>query len=276
MNLPKIVSHDEWLGARKRLLAKEKDFTRARDGLNTERRRLPMVRIDKEYVFGGPDGKATLFDLFDGRRQLIVYHFMFDPARDAGCEGCSIVVDNIGHLAHLHARDTSLVLVSRAPLPKLLAYQKRMGWTVPWYSSYGSEFNYDFNVTGDESVAPVEYNYRDQAELLAMGHDGTGEGHGLSAFLCGEADVCHTYSTYARGTDLLNSTFNYLDLTALGRQEPWEEPPGRSWLPASGWWWRRHDEYEQDINNSRSMPWVTSHLMPSAGPHAPNHTVRRS
>jgi predicted dithiol-disulfide oxidoreductase (DUF899 family) len=242
MNLPKIVSHDEWLVARKRLLAKEKDFTRARDRLNAERRRLPMVRIDKEYVFDGPDGKATLFDLFDGRRQLIVYHFMFDPAWDAGCEGCSIVVDNIGHLAHLHARDTSLVLVSRAPLPKLLAYQKRMGWTVRWCSSYGSEFNYDFHVTGDESVAPVEYNYRDQAELLAMGDDGTGEGHGLSAFLRGEADVFHTYSTYARGTDLLNSTFNYLDLTALGRQEPWEEPPGRSWLPASGWWWRRHDD----------------------------------
>jgi predicted dithiol-disulfide oxidoreductase (DUF899 family) len=242
MNLPKIVSHDEWLVARKRLLAKEKDFTRARDRLNAERRRLPMVRIDKEYVFDGPDGKATLFDLFDSRRQLIVYHFMFDPAWDAGCEGCSIVVDNIGHLAHLHARDTSLVLVSRAPLPKLLAYQKRMGWTVRWCSSYGSEFNYDFHVTGDESVAPVEYNYRDQAELLAMGDDGTGEGHGLSAFLRGEADVFHTYSTYARGTDLLNSTFNYLDLTALGRQEPWEEPPGRSWLPASGWWWRRHDD----------------------------------
>src|SRR6266516_1344531 len=252
MNLPKIVSHDEWLVARKRLLAKEKDFTRARDRLNAERRRLPMVRIDKEYVFDGPDGKATLFDLFDGRRQLIVYHFMFDPAWDAGREGCSIVVDNIGHLAHLHARDTSLVLVSRAPLPKLLAYQKRMGWTVPWYSSYGSEFNYDFHVTGDESVAPVEYNYRDQPELLAMGDDVTGEGHGLSAFLRGEADVFHTYSTYARGTDLLNSTFNYLDLTALGRQEPWEEPPGRSWLPASGWWWRRHDEYEQEINDSRS------------------------
>jgi predicted dithiol-disulfide oxidoreductase (DUF899 family) len=252
MNLPKVVSHDEWLVARKRLLAKEKDFTRARDRLNAERRRLPMVRIDKEYVFDGPDGKATLFDLFDGRRQLIVYHFMFDPAWDAGCEGCSIVVDNIGHLAHLHARDTSLVLVSRAPLPKLLAYQKRMGWTVRWCSSYGSEFNYDFHVTGDESVAPVEYNYRDQAELLAMGDDGTGEGHGLSAFLRGEADVFHTYSTYARGTDLLNSTFNYLDLTALGRQEPWEEPPGRSWLPASGWWWRRHDEYEQEINDSRN------------------------
>jgi predicted dithiol-disulfide oxidoreductase (DUF899 family) len=120
MNLPKIVSPDEWLGARKRLLAKEKDFTRARDGLNAERRRLPMVRVDKEYVFNGPDGKATLFD---GRRQVIVHHFMFDPAWDAGCEGRSIVVDNIGHLAHLHARDTSLVLVSRAPLPELLAYQ---------------------------------------------------------------------------------------------------------------------------------------------------------
>jgi predicted dithiol-disulfide oxidoreductase (DUF899 family) len=244
MNLPRVVSRDEWVAARKRLLVKEKEFTRARDRLNAERRRLPMVRIDKEYVFDGPDGKSTLLDLFAKRRQLIVYHFMFDPAWDAGCEGCSILVDNVGHLAHLHARDTSLVLVSRAPLPKLLAYQKRMGWTVPWYSSHGSDFNYDFHVTLDESVTAVEYNYRTRAELLQLGEDASGgEGHGVSAFLRDGTAVFHTYSTYARGTDLLNGTFNYLDLTALGRQEPWEEPPGRSWLPASGWWWRRHDEY---------------------------------
>jgi predicted dithiol-disulfide oxidoreductase (DUF899 family) len=249
VDLPEIVSREEWVAARKRLLVQEKKFTRARDRLNTERRRLPMVRIDKEYVFRAPEGKATLLDLFDGRRQLIVYHFMFDPDWDAGCEGCSILVDNIGHLAHLHARDTSLVLVSRAPLPKLLAYQKRMGWIMPWYSSYGSDFNYDFHVTLDESVAPVEYNYRDKAELPRMGDDATGEGHGLSAFLRDGTAIFHTYSTYARGTDLLNNTFNYLDLTALGRQEPWEEPSGRSWLPANGWWWRRHDEYEQETND---------------------------
>lgn len=253
MNLPKAVSRDEWAAARKQLLVKEKEFTRARDRLNAERRRLPMVRIDKAYVFDGPDGKSTLLDLFAERRQLLVYHFMFDPAWDAGCQGCSLLVDNIGHLAHLHARDSSLVLVSRAPLPKLLSYQKRMGWTVPWYSSYDSGFNYDFHVTLDESVAPVEYNYRDKAELSATGDDATGEGPGVSVFLRDGTDVFHTYSTYARGTDLLNGTFNYLDLTPLGRQEPWEEPRGRSWLPAGGWWWRRHDEYEQEpASTSRS------------------------
>ncbi|WP_028921709.1 DUF899 domain-containing protein [Pseudonocardia acaciae] len=241
-NLPTSVSREVWVAARKRLLAREKEFTRARDELNAERRRLPMVRIDKEYVFEGTEGRVTLADLFDGRRQLIVYHFMFDPSWDAGCQGCSLLVDNIGHPAHLHARDTSLVLVSRAPLATLLPFKERMGWTVPWYSSYGGDFNYDFHVTLDESVAPVEYNY----EPLA-GNEAHGEGPGISVFLrdgSDGGDVFHTYSTYARGTDLLNGTFNYLDLTPLGRQEPWEEPPGRSHLPDGVWWWRLHDEYE--------------------------------
>jgi predicted dithiol-disulfide oxidoreductase (DUF899 family) len=158
MNDPPVVSRNEWLAARRDLLAAEEEFTRQRDALNAERRKLPMVEIDKEYIFRGPDGQASLLDLFGGRGQLLIYHFMFDPDLDEGCESCSFLADGIGHLAHLHARDTTLALVSRAPLPKLEAFRQRMGWTVPWYSSYGSDFNYDFHVTLDPAVAPVEYN----------------------------------------------------------------------------------------------------------------------
>ena len=172
---PKVVSRDEWLAVRRKLLAKEKELTRHRDALNAERRRLPMVEVDKDHVFEDPNGQASLLDLFDGRRQLIVYHFMFEPGApppgksgepyDEGCSGCSFMVDNIGHLAHLHARDTSLVLVSRAPLAKIGPFKARMGWIVPWYSSFGSDFNYDFQATTDEAVAPVEYNYQNKATL---------------------------------------------------------------------------------------------------------------
>ena len=182
---PQIVSRDEWLVARKVLLAKEKELTRHRDALNAERRQLPMVEIDKAYLFEGPDGKASLLDLFEGRRQLIIYHFMFDPSCDEGCPMCSFLADNIGHLAHLHARDTSLVLVSRAPLAKIEPFKARMGWTVPWYSSFGSDFNYDFHATTDEAVMPVEYNYRDRATLEALGqtYRVKGEQPGVSVFL---------------------------------------------------------------------------------------------
>jgi predicted dithiol-disulfide oxidoreductase (DUF899 family) len=244
MTLPRVVSRDEWLSARKELLAKEKELTRHRDAVNAARRRLPMVRLDKEYVFEGPSGKASLLDLFDGRSQLIVYHFMFDPSWDEGCPSCSFLVDNIGHLAHLHARKTSLALVSRATLAKIEPYKKRMGWRLPWYSSFGSDFNYDFHVTLDEAVAPVEYNYRNKTELLTRGESyfTEGESHGLSAFLRDGSNLFHTYSTYARGADLLAGTYNYLDLTALGRQEDWEEPPGRSDGPFMAWL-RRHDKY---------------------------------
>ena len=151
------------------LLAREKELTRHRDAVNTERRRLPMVRIEKDYVFEGTAGRARLLDLFGERRQLIVYHFMFDPSWDEGCLSCSFLVDNIGHLSHLHARKTSVALVSRAPLAKIESFEKRMGWTVPWYSSFGSDFNYDFHVTMDEAVAPVEYNYKGKAELVRKG-----------------------------------------------------------------------------------------------------------
>src|ERR1044072_7900405 len=146
MKLPPVVSASEWQAARDELLAKEKEATRARDALAAERRRLPMVEIDKRYVFEGPDGNASLHDLFEGRRQLILYHFMFGPNRDAGCDGCSMFVDQIGHLAHLHARDTSFALVSRAPIGKIDSYRKRMGWTIPWVSSFRNDFNVDFGV----------------------------------------------------------------------------------------------------------------------------------
>jgi predicted dithiol-disulfide oxidoreductase (DUF899 family) len=203
-----------------------------------------MVRIEKEYVFEGPAGKVRLLNLFDDRRQLIVYHFMFDSSWEEGCPNCSFVVDNIGHPAHLHARDTSLVLISRAPLAKIQRFKKRMGWTVPWYSSFGSDFNYDFHVTLDEAVVPVEYNYRGKAELLQKGeaYFTQGEAHGLSVFLPDGHNVFHTYSNYARGTDLLAGTYNYLDLTPLGRQEDWEEPSGRSNSPFLAWV-RHYDKY---------------------------------
>jgi predicted dithiol-disulfide oxidoreductase (DUF899 family) len=237
-----VVSRDEWLKARKKLLAHEKEVTRLRDEVNAERRRLPMVEIDKEYLFEGPDGEAHLVDLFEGRRQLIVYHFMFDPTWDEGCPSCSFIIDNVGHLSHLHARDTSFAAISRAPIEKLEAYKRRMGWTIPWYSSYGSEFNYDFHVTLDPAVAQVEYNFKRQDEA-PDGAEWPMEGHGVSAFLREDDRVFHTYSSYARGAELLVGTYNWLDLTALGRQEDWEQPPGRSDGGAQSWL-RRHDEYD--------------------------------
>ena len=230
MSLPRVVSREEWLAARKELLEKEKKVTRIRDDLNADRRRLPMVQIEKDYVFEGPDGRATLLDLFEGRRQLIVDHYMFDPSWDDGCPSCAGRVDQYGNLDHLHARDTTIAVVSRAPLAKIEPFKQRMGWTFPWYSSYGSDFNYDFHVTLDESVAPIEYNYRDRAELEQAGFpsDMTGELHGTSAFLRDGARVFHTYSTYGRGTEQVGGTHYYLDMTALGRQEDWEEPRGRA------------------------------------------------
>src|ERR1700694_5593252 len=158
----RIVSRDQWLAERKKLLAHEKALTKQRDRVNAERRRLPMVRIEKDYVFDGPNGKQSLKALFDGRRQLIVYHFMFDPAWDKGCSGCTGYVDALGDLSMLNDRDTTFVLISRAPLAKLQAYQATKGWGVPWYSSFGSDFNYDFHVTLDSKVAPIEFNYRDK------------------------------------------------------------------------------------------------------------------
>jgi predicted dithiol-disulfide oxidoreductase (DUF899 family) len=238
VSLPDVVSRDEWVAARKALLEHEKELTHRRDALNAERRRLPMVEIDEPYVFEGRDGPATLLDLFVGRRQLMVGHFMFDPSWDEGCPSCSAAADEIsdGLLAHLHARDTTFVEVSRAPIAKLLAFQAVKGWTFPWYSSYGSSFNYDFHVTLDECVAPVEYNYRTPAEHERAGtayylqRDRPIEEPGLSCFLRDDDRVFHTYSTFARGVEALGGSDAWLDLTALGRQEEWEEPRGRATL----------------------------------------------
>lgn len=260
MNLPNVVSPQEWLAARKELLAKEKELTKARDAVNAERRRLPMVRIDKGYVFEGPQGRATLLDLFEGRNQLIVDHAMWlfdvdeegnETPRDVGCPSCSSRLDNIGHLAHLHARGTTLAVVSRAPLDKIEPFKRRMGWTFPWYSSHGSDFNYDFHVTVDERVAPVMLNYREVDELARVGIHWSparrGDYPGLSAFLRDGDSVFHTYSTYARGTEQTGGTNYFLDLTALGRQEDWEEPKGRATglgAQAGSAELRYHDEYD--------------------------------
>jgi predicted dithiol-disulfide oxidoreductase (DUF899 family) len=231
MSDPQVVSRDEWLAARVQLLAKEKEFSRQRDALNAERRRLPMVEIDKEYVFEGAEGKRTLLDLFEGRRQLVTYHFMWLFNEGRGCPACSFVTANMPPVAHLHARDTSLAVVSRGQWADIDAYRARLGLTMPWYSSYGSDFNYDFHVSIDENVTPVEYNYK-QAEQLERENvawrNWSGEQPGVSAFLRQGDRVFHTYSAYSRGLDILINAHNYLDLTALGRQEAWEEPKGRS------------------------------------------------
>ena len=173
MSLPRIATREEWLAARKELLAKEKALTRQRDALNAERRNLPMVEIEKDYVFDGADGAVRLIDMFHGRPQLIIYHFMFDPEWEDGCPSCTAGTDELsaGFFAHLHTRDTSYAMVSRAPLAKLERWQAKRGWDIPWYSSFGTDFNYDFGVTIDESVTPGEYNYRAKAEFQAMGSE---------------------------------------------------------------------------------------------------------
>jgi len=231
MNLPPVVTQAEWQAARDELLVKEKEATRARDRLAAERRRLPMVLIDKEYVFDGPNGKATLLDLFEGRRQLLLYNFMFGPNQDVGCNGCSMFVDQIGHLAHLHARDTSLVLVSRAPIEKIEPYRRRMGWSIPWYSSFESDFNVDQGVSPEE---PQVDAYQD------------GESFGLSVFFRDGGRVYRTYFTSGRGVEALGSVWTFLDLTPQGRQEDWEDSPEGYPQTKPYEWWRRHDEYEQD------------------------------
>ena len=252
LNLPDVVSRDEWISARKALLAREKEHTRATDALAAERRRLPMVAIDREYRFTGPEGEVTLLDLFEGRGQLLVYHAMWLYDKGRMCPSCAAFLDQIGHLSHLHARGTSFAVVTRAPLAELEKWKARLGWDFPWYSSEGSDFNFDFHVTLDESVTPLEYNYTPRAELEAKGMP-IGEWEqpfdmpGISAFLRVGDDVFHTYSTYARGGDRLGFISTFLDLTALGRQEEWEEPKGRATAlgaPAGSAGVRYHDEYE--------------------------------
>jgi predicted dithiol-disulfide oxidoreductase (DUF899 family) len=228
MAFPEVVTREEWLAARKRLLELEKRATRERDALNAERRRLPMVRVEQDYRFAGPGGQVTLAGLFGDSSQLIVQHVMFGPDWDAACPGCTAFIDEVadGLLTHLRSRDTTFVLVSRAPLDKLEKYQAAKGWTVPWYSSYGSDFNYDFQVTADKERLPLIYNYREEPDMLGDG-DST-EVPGVSCFLRDGDQVFYTYSTWARGTDVIGSAYSLLDLTALGRQEDWEEPKGRA------------------------------------------------
>lgn len=235
LDLPELASRDLWLRARKELLEREKALTRERDALNAARRRLPMVEVTTDYRFHGPDGELTLVELFEGRLQLIVQHVMFAPDWELPCRHCSAAVDEIGrgHLNHLHALSTTFALVSRAPHEKLAAFHERMGWRMPWYSSGPGRFNYDFGVTLDPSVAPVEYNYRTAEELATAGteiplsSDQPIEMPGISCFLRVGDRVFHTYSTYARGAEI-GGSYHLLDLTALGRQEPWEEPKGRA------------------------------------------------
>lgn len=224
---PPITTPDDWRQARKVLLAREKEATRTRDAVSAARRRLPMVRIAQDYTFNGPNGTVRLVDLFEGRRQLIVYHFMFDPAWEQGCSGCTGFVNALGDLSMLAERDTTMVLIARAPLEKLERYKAAKGWTLPWLSSYGSEFNYDFHVTQDANHRPIEYNYLDQAELDARGEHYflAGESHGLSVFFRLGAEVFHTYSTYARGVEGLTDAYSLLDVTPYGRQEDWEDSP---------------------------------------------------
>ena len=234
MSLPQIVSPEQWLAARRELLAREKEMTRARDALNADRRRLPMVRVDQEYAFEGPGGTVGLGNLFGGQRQLIVQHVMFDPAWDDGCSSCSAAIDELspGLIEHLRVRDTAFALVSRAPLAKIESYRQRRGWPFAWYSSFGSDFNYDFHVSLDPAVAPVQFNYRQPDELTGAGLgwilDGPSEQPGYSCFLRDGEELFHTYSTFGRGTEQLGGGYAFLDMTALGRQEEWEEPKGRT------------------------------------------------
>ncbi|MFG2040111.1 DUF899 domain-containing protein [Dactylosporangium sp. NPDC048998] len=222
MTLPEIVSRDEWLAARRALLQEEKEARRRLDRINADRRRLPMVRIDKPYRFQGSSGEVRLGDLFEWRPQLIVQHVMFDPGWDDACPSCTASVDEIAPalLRHLANRSTTFALVSRAPYVKIADYRERRGWRIPWYSSYGDDFNFDFDVSFDEAVKPPVYNYRSLPMVESP------ELPGFSCFLADGGEIYHTYSTYARGTDF-GGAYALLDLTALGRQEQWEEPKGR-------------------------------------------------
>ena len=226
MDTTQVVSPQEWSAARKQLLAREKEATRAKDAADAARRELPVTEVTKDYIFTGPGGRVSLPGLFDGRRQLITYHFMWRheqsgfPGEDQGCPTCSFLVDSIGDLSHLHACDTTLVLVSRAPIASIERFRKRMGWQVPWYSSADSDFNYDFHVSFDEDKVPLEYNYKDketlerEAPYIRSGADGPG----VSVFLREGDRVFHTYSAYERGLDILLGTYRWLELTPLGRQ----------------------------------------------------------
>lgn len=229
----KTVSKEKWGEARKQLLVKEKEFTRLRDELSQQRRDLPWEVVSKEYVFDGPDGKQTLSELFDGRSQLVVYHFMFGPDWEAGCPHCSKWADSFnGGIAHLNQRDVTMVAVSRAPCGKLEAYRKRMGWNFKWVSSFESDFNFDYHV----SFTPEEVARKEAFYNFAMQDPHSSEREGVSVFYKDSTgSVFHTYSTYARGIDMLSVDYQYLDLVPKGRDEAGRGP----------FWVRRHDEYDK-------------------------------
>jgi predicted dithiol-disulfide oxidoreductase (DUF899 family) len=227
-----IVSHDAWIEARTALLQKEKDFTKLRDELSQARRALPLEEVTKEYVLTGPDGPESLADVFAGRSQLIVYHFMYPEDWDDGCKHCSFWADNFDPIVvHLNALDVTMVAVSISPIAKLEAYRRRMGWSFRWLSAHGSDFSHDLGVsfTPEEAAEGASFNYR-------MQKIGLTEREGMSVFFKGgDGRIFHTYSAYARGIDILNTAYNYLDTTPLGRQEG----DGRG----NQWWVQRHDEY---------------------------------
>ena len=236
MTLPEIVGRTEWVAARTALLAREKAFTQERDRMNADRRRLPMVEITKDYALQGPEGVVGLADLFDGRPQLIVYHFMFHPEWEDGCPSCTAGTDELspGLLEHLAVRDTSYAMVSRAPLEKLERWKATRGWDVRWYSSSGTDFNEDFGVTIDASRGFDSYNYRSLDDYAAMGQASMKTAEqpydmpGRSCFLRVDDRIFLTYQQFARGLESTGGSYYFLDLTALGRQEDWEEPHGRS------------------------------------------------
>lgn len=231
----RIVSKDEWLAARSALLKKEKEFTVLRDKLGRQQRDMPWVSVDKEYLFVGPNGKQTLSDLFDGRTQLIVYHFMYDPNWDAGCPSCSFWADNFnGIVVHLNQRDVTMIAVSRAPYSKIEEYKKRMGWNFKWVSSYDNDFNFDYHV----SFTPKELSEKKAFYNYNLQDTHSPEREGVSVFYKDTADhVFHTYSAYARGIDVLNVAYHYLDLVPKGRDEDGHE--------FTQFWVRRHDEYRK-------------------------------
>jgi len=239
----KVVSHDEWVAARKKHLAKEKEFTHLRDQLSRERRDLPWELVDKDYTFEGDTGKLSLRDMFEGRNQLVIYHAMFNPPTagphttwtvDAACFACSWWMDNFnGITIHLNHRDITMVAVSRAQYAAIAAYKKRMGWSFPWYSSAGGDFNFDCHVsfTPEEMAeGKAEYNYQSSSDIVSR----MSEAPGISVFIKDSDKVYHTYSTYTRGLDMLNVAYHYMDLVPKGR----DEGPD-----ALGGWLRRHDEY---------------------------------
>ena len=233
MTRHKVVAPAEWLEARKALLAKEKEFNRLRDDLSRQRRALPWERVEKDYVFAGPDGKETLADLFDGRHQLVVYHFMFGPGWEVGCKSCSFWADNFNNITtHLNARDVTLIAVSRAPLKDFQAFKQRLGWTFKWVSSFENDFNRDYHVSfTPEEIAKGEnfYNY-------ALGKRFPPEAPGISVFYKDDdGSIYHTYSCYSRGLDMLNVAYHYLDLVPKGRDEDGQAHK-MSWV-------RFHDEY---------------------------------